>query len=206
MARIDALSPTTRRPLTRLTFAMAKRRFAGKVPEPMLVAARHPQIYRSYLGMEMGLDKASKVDDKLKELAAIKAAAMTGCEFCIDIGSWFGTQHGITEAQLLDLPRYAESQHFDELERLVLDLAVGMTRTPVDVSDALIEQLRTHLTDEQLIELTGSIAVEQYRARFNWALGIGSQEFTEGAVCARPETVPAAAAVNGSRVPAPTAP
>lgn len=203
MARIDALSPTTRRPLIRLSFAMARRRFAGKVPEPMRVAARHRQIYRSYVGMEMGLDQASKVDDRLKELAAVKSAAMAGCEFCIDVGSWIGASHGVTEAQLLSLPDYRESPHFDELERLVLDLAVGMTSTPVDVSDALIEALREHLTDEQLIELCASIAVEQYRARFNWALGIGSEGYTEGAVCARPELP---AALNGRPAPAPSAP
>ncbi|MBJ7518222.1 MAG: carboxymuconolactone decarboxylase family protein [Solirubrobacteraceae bacterium] len=199
MARIEPVPATTRRPLTRLTFAMARRRFAGKVPEPMRVAARHPQIYRSYLGMEMGLDKASKVEFRLKELASIKAAAMTGCEYCIDIGSWFGREHGVTEQQLLDLPRYRESPAFDEVERLVLDLAVGMTRTPVDVSEQLIEDLREHFTDEQVVELCGAIAVEQYRARFNWALGIGSEGYSEGAVCARPET----ASLNGSPAPAP---
>ncbi len=202
MARIEPVPVTTRRPLTRLTFAMARRRFAGKVPEPMRVAARHPQIYRSYLGMEMGLDKASKVEFRLKELASVKAAAMTGCEFCIDIGSWIGREHGVTEQQLLDLPRYRESPHFDDLERLVLDLAVGMTRTPVEVPEQLIEDLREHLTDEQVVELCGAIAVEQYRARFNWALGIGSEGYSEGAVCARPETAP----LNGSPAPAPIAP
>jgi AhpD family alkylhydroperoxidase len=196
MARIEGVSPTTRRPLTRLTFLLARRRFGGQVPEPMLVTARHPKIHRSYLGMEMGLDRASLVDDRLKELAAIKAAAMTGCEFCIDIGSWFGRAHGVTEAQLIDLPRYRESPHFDELERLVLDLAAGMTATPVAVSDDLIAQLREHLSDEQLVELCGSIAVEQYRARFTWALGIGAQGFSEGAVCARPEIPPVPAAVE----------
>lgn len=192
MARIEPVPAGTRRPLIRLTFAMARRRFGGRVPEPMRVAARHPKIYRSYLGMEMGLDKASLVDDRIKELATIKAAAMTGCEFCIDIGSFFGQEHGVTEAQLLDLPRYQESPHFDEVERLVLDLAVGMTRTPVDVSDELIVRLGEHFSDEQIVELCGAIAVEQYRARFNWALGIGSEGYAEGAVCARPE-IPAGA-------------
>ena len=33
--------------------------------------------------------------------------------------------------------------------------------------------------------------MENYRARFNWAFGIGSQGFTEGGFCALPEPVPA---------------
>ena len=70
----------------------------------------------------------------------------------------------------------------------MLDLAVGMTRTPVDVSDELFAALREHFDEAQLVELANEIAIENYRARFNWAFGIGSQNFSEGSFCARPET------------------
>jgi len=63
-----------------------------------------------------------------------------------------------------------------------------MTSTPVDVSDELVSRLREHLDDGQLVELTNAIAWENWRARFNWALGIGSQGFAEGAFCPAPET------------------
>ena len=42
------------------------------------------------------------------------------------------------------------------------------------------------------MELVNEIAVENYRARFDWAFGIGSQGFTEGAFCVRPEQAPQA--------------
>jgi hypothetical protein len=38
-----------------------------------------------------------------------------------------------------------------------------------------------------MVELTTAVALENYRARFNWALGIESQDFSEGAFCAIPE-------------------
>ena len=44
------------------------------------------------------------------------------------------------------------------------------------------------------MELVNEIAVENYRARFDWAFGIGSQGFTEGAFCVRPEQAPQAVA------------
>jgi alkylhydroperoxidase family enzyme len=61
-----------------------------------------------------------------------------------------------------------------------------MTRTPVEVSDALFARLQQHLNNAQLVELTAVIAWENYRARFNHAFGIESANFTEGAVCALP--------------------
>ncbi len=103
------------------------------------------------------------------------------------MGSAVGREHGITELQLQELARYAESDAFSTLEKRVLDYAVAMTRTPVEVSDALFDELRKHLDEAQLVELTAAIAWESYRGRFNHALGVEAQGFSEGAFCPLPE-------------------
>ena len=93
----------------------------------------------------------------------------------------------MTEAQLRDLPAYEESAAFSPLEKLVLDYAVAMTKTPVEVPEALFAQLGQHFTEAQLVELTAAIAWENYRARFDHAFGIEAQGFSEGAYCVLPE-------------------
>ena len=98
-----------------------------------------------------------------------------------------GRANGVTEEQLRELPRYRESDAFSDVERLALDYAVAMTETPVHVSDELFETLRKHFDDAQMIELTAAIAWENFRARFNHAMGIEAQGFSEGAYCALPE-------------------
>ena len=62
-----------------------------------------------------------------------------------------------------------------------------MTATPVDVPEAMFTALRRHFNDEQMIELTATIAWENYRARFDHALAIEAQGFSEGAYCVLPE-------------------
>ncbi len=52
-----------------------------------------------------------------------------------------------------------------------------MSTTPVEVSDELFDRLRTFLSPAQLLELTAGNAWENYRARFNHALGIESMGF-----------------------------
>ena len=69
----------------------------------------------------------------------------------------------------------------------MLDLAVAMTRTPVDVPDELIEDLRKHYDEAQLVELTAAIAWENFRGRFNRTLGIEAGGFAEGSFCPLPE-------------------
>ena len=61
-----------------------------------------------------------------------------------------------------------------------------MTSTPVEVSDALFCRLREHFSDAQIVELTSSIAWENYRARFDHAFGVEAENFSEGAICAIP--------------------
>ncbi len=69
----------------------------------------------------------------------------------------------------------------------MLEYAEAMTRTPVEVPDTLFSALLQHFNEAQLVELTASIAWENYRARFDHAFGIESQGFSEGAFCALPE-------------------
>ena len=88
-----------------------------------------------------------------------------------------GRQAGLTEKQLYDLPAYKESPHFSALEKLVLDYTVEMTKTPVEVPDSLFAALRQHFNEAQMVELTASIASENYRARFDHAFGIEAQGF-----------------------------
>jgi alkylhydroperoxidase family enzyme len=97
-----------------------------------------------------------------------------------------GRTNGITEEQIANLNQYRSDFNFSELERLVLEYADAMTCTPVDVPEALFVRLRERFNEAELVELTSAIAWENYRARFDHALGIEGENFTEGAVCALP--------------------
>ena len=97
-----------------------------------------------------------------------------------------GRAHGITPEQITNLNAYRSDHNFSDAERLVLEYADAMTRTPVDVSDALFVRLCEKFTEAGLVELTSAIAWENYRARYDHAFGIEGENFTEGAVCALP--------------------
>ena len=81
---------------------------------------------------------------------------------------------------------YQTSPLFSDTEKLVLEYADAMTETPVEVSDTLFRKLRGKFTDAQLVELTATLAWENYRARFDHAFGIEAEGFTKGSYCAIP--------------------
>jgi alkylhydroperoxidase family enzyme len=82
---------------------------------------------------------------------------------------------------------YQESDAFDELQKRVLDYAVALTTTPDSANDDLVDELRRHLDEKQLVELTTMIAWENFRARFNRGFDVAAQGFSEGASCPVPE-------------------
>ncbi len=184
MARIEAVSEWEAGPLGRFAYRLSRRRF-GEVAEPLTVMAHHPKLLLGYGLFELVFERSNLVDKRLKSLAVLKAAAMVGCEFCTDIGSALSAAEGITEEQLRELPDFEQSGAFSLLEKLVLAYAVAMTRT---LTDELFAALREHFDEAQLVELTAAIALENYRARFDHAFGIGSQGFSKGSYCAVPET------------------
>jgi len=201
MARIERVSKSDAGLRVKLAYFFTRRQLAritGREPEdiiePLELYAHAPGLMFAYGKLEAASAQQDRVDWRLKVLAGLKAATLTHCEFCIDLGSQVARLSGLSDEQLLALPNYRESDLFTNLEKLVLDYATGMSRTPVEVPDSLFARLREHFDEAQLVELTSAIALENMRGRFNLALGVGAAGFSEGMVCAVPAVPEKAAA------------
>jgi AhpD family alkylhydroperoxidase len=176
-ARIPGVPDGRGGPLTRIAARQARRQL-GHWPQPMRVTARSPWINRGYLGFELALMRARSVDERLVELACLRVAQLADCPFCVSIGTALARARGVEEAKIEAAASDAPQDGVcTEMEALVLDYAAAMTATPAGVSDAMVERLRCHLDDQQLVELTAAIAFENYRARFNHAMGIPPETY-----------------------------
>ncbi len=79
--------------------------------------------------------------------------------------------------KLAEVTAWQDSKLFSEAERLALEYAERITYTDRKVDDALVDQLKQHYSDAQIVELTAAIAMENFRSKFNPALGIEAQGF-----------------------------
>jgi AhpD family alkylhydroperoxidase len=167
----------------------AARRMYGRPMEPTRAIAHHKPLLLGYGAIALAHERyAHALAQRLRHLAMLRAAQLIGCEWCLDFGSWLAQNAGIAEDELRDLARWSESERFDELDRLVLEYADAMTRTPVDVSDELFARLRERFDERQLVELTLTIGLENLYSRTNWALGIEGEGFSDGMFCVRPDS------------------
>jgi alkylhydroperoxidase family enzyme len=195
MARIQGVTQEQAGPIVKLVYRFVRKgmeKMTGREPahgngiEPVEIWAHQPKMMSGMGKFQQAVRKGDAVDERLKNLVELKGAQMIGCEWCVDLGSQICRHSGFSDAELLALPRYRDSDLFTEREKLALDYAVGVMRTPVDVGDELFARLREHFSEPQLVELTALLTVVNLD-RFNAAFGIGSAGFSDGMVCLVPD-------------------
>jgi AhpD family alkylhydroperoxidase len=195
MARIQGVSKRNAGPMVRLIYRLGPRmmrKLTGRDPqtgsglEPMEIWAHQPKMMMGMGRFNQAVRKGKSVDERLKNLVELKGAQMIGCEFCVDLGSQICRNSGLSDEELLALPRYRQSELFSEREKLALDYAVAIMRTPVEVSDELFARMKKHFSDKQIVEITAHLTLVNLD-RFNAAFGIGSAGFSEGMVCVPPD-------------------
>ena len=176
MPRIPLDPPRTR--LYRLAEWYARRTY-GVIPDPLPAMAHNMPVLLTDLGFESSLARWKRLDPTVKALAVMAAAVEIGCSWCVDFGYWVTTNQGVDPVKLQEVPRWRDSDVYSDLERQVMAYAEAVTATPTAVTDEMVAGLRRRLDDAELVELTMMVAVENVRSRFNSALGLTSQGFTE---------------------------
>ena len=79
--------------------------------------------------------------------------------------------------KLAEVATWRDSALFSEAERDALEYAERITYTDRKVDDELVDRLKKHYTEAQIVELTAAIAMENFRSKFNPSLGIEAQGF-----------------------------
>jgi AhpD family alkylhydroperoxidase len=195
VARIDGVPQQQAGPVVKLVYRFMRsgmKKLTGRAPvhgsgiEPVEIWAHQPKMLSGMGKFQQAVRKGKAVDERVKNLVELKGAQMIGCEYCVDLGSQICRNSGCSDDELLALPRYRDSDLFSDREKLALDYAVGVMRTPVDVSDELFARMREQFSEAQLVELTALLTVVNLD-RFNAAFGIGAAGFSDGMVCVAPD-------------------
>jgi alkylhydroperoxidase family enzyme len=72
---------------------------------------------------------------------------------------------------------WRESSAFSSAERVALEYAEAIVATPPTVNRALVERLGEFFEPDMIVEMAAICAWENYRARFNVALGVEGHTF-----------------------------
>ncbi|WP_432476315.1 carboxymuconolactone decarboxylase family protein [Nocardioides sp. GXQ0305] len=165
------------------------RRTYGEVPDNAYVLWHNRKVLRAIFGFEQKVARLDALDPHLQTFAQMASAGVIGCSWCLDFGYFLAHREGLDERKVREVPRWRESGVFTTLERDVMEYAEAMSATPPTVTDEMVAGLRDRLGDPAVVELTALVAIENERSRFNSAMGLASQGYSE--VCELPLAVPA---------------
>jgi len=177
------MTGTTRIPRTEITglygnvVKMVMRKMVGGVPAGAEVLWNHPTIFKDSMKLGARTEKWDELDKNLATFAVMAAAAEIGCSFCLDLNYFMAHNKGLDEVKAREVPRWRESDVFTTLERQVMEYAVAMCRTPLEVTDELSDALLSQLGAAGLVELASRVGFMNFSARSNVALGIHSEQY-----------------------------
>jgi alkylhydroperoxidase family enzyme len=105
-------------------------------------------------GFQFYRNPSRKLDPKLRELGQMRAGWARASQFVFSQHCKAGRDAGLAEAQIQAIPSWATATCFSPAERAVLAYTDCLVLDGGRVPDALFAELKRHLSDEEILELT----------------------------------------------------
>jgi uncharacterized peroxidase-related enzyme len=152
----------------------------GQLLKPALLWAREPKLFAAVASLYGVLDRrSSPVSPLLRSLVTVRVSQINWCHFCVDINSAVLAKRDGSMDKVEALGNWRQSDLFTDQERTVLEYAEAMTDTNIQVSDDLVERLRTWFDEDGIVELTALVAFQNLSSKFNSALAMPPQGFCQ---------------------------
>lgn len=166
MNRIAPLPPQ-QDPLLQDAFDVYKRSL-GFVPNSILIMQRRPKMVAALSQLAASIwDKESTVDIGFKRLLAHMASRAHGCQYCMAHTAGAALRLGVDEKKLDDLWGYQTSPLYSPAERVALDFALAAGSVPNAVDDEMFARMKQFWSDDDIVEITGVIALFGFMNRWN---------------------------------------
>lgn len=158
--------------LMKLAYRLTKRQY-GKVISPLkVIYARRPRLM--FFGKKiLDIEKKIKLDRNDKLLIRNYISHLNHCSFCSDLARYEAARHDLANQKIIELLNFRQSEQFSEKEKSLLTY-VDEVATLKNASDETFARLRSHYTDEQIIDITWISATEHYFNLLARPLGVGS--------------------------------
>lgn len=99
------------------------------------------------------------IDAKLRAAVEILISQINGCVYCVDLHTTQAREAGETQQRLDCLAVWQECPFFNQSEKAAFAWAHAVTRLPDSgAPENLFRDLKTHFSDEQIVDLTLIIA------------------------------------------------
>ena len=176
MARVPLLEKDQADPMVKELFQKIEDNGA-QIIKLYKAVANSPYVVRDFVRMGNALFRRTELPPKLRELAILRVANLSGCEYERRQHVPIAKLVGISQEQIDAMEDWASSSSFNEVERAALQYTDEVAQN-VAAKDGTFSTLRNHLNNREIVELTLSIGYWGMLARVLVALEIDMDEQT----------------------------
>jgi len=105
-------------------------------------------------GFRFYRDEKRVIDPKLRELGQTRAGYVVGSQFVFSQHCKASRDVGLTEEQIDAIPHWSTATCFSDVERAVLAYTDALVLERGRVPETLFDTLKSHLSDEEILEFT----------------------------------------------------
>lgn len=144
----------------------------GFCPNSVLTMQRRPAIARSFIELNKSvMENHGRVTSALKRLVGYVSSNATGCRYCQAHTIRAAERYGAEREQLENVWEFRTHPAFSDAERAALEFSIAASQVPNAVDEPVMEALRAHWDDGEIVELLGVIALFGYLNRWNDSMG-----------------------------------
>lgn len=156
MARIAKIEPEDWDP--RLQAALKPQDRTPLEQGLMRYFAHTPELALGVAGLGGALKRNRTLPDRLVELVRLRVAFHNQCRSCMAIRYSDAVADGVTEDLVCSLERPYEAPGLTDAERLAIRYGELFATNHLAIDDPLLDQLREHFTEAQIVELAITVA------------------------------------------------
>ncbi|CAF3101093.1 unnamed protein product [Rotaria socialis] len=144
----------------------------GFCPNSVLTMQHRPAIATAFIQLNKAvMNNQGRVTSALKRLIGYVSSSKAGCQYCQAHTILAAERYGATAEQLAFICQYSTHPAFSTAERAALDFAVAASTVPNAVNSGIIENLRQHWDEGEIVEILGVIGLFGYLNRWNDSMG-----------------------------------
>lgn len=130
----------------------------GRVANALRVAAHSPKVAQALLGFMIPAireEVSGVLGVRIKALAILKTSMLNGCDYCIGHNTQLGRAVGFSDDQIEALEGdYLGSDLFTADEKAAIAWAECLTLRTYREKPEVMEELKKHYSNEQIVEIT----------------------------------------------------
>ena len=144
----------------------------GFCPNSVLTMQHRPAIATAFIQLNKAvMANQGRVTSALKRLIGYVSSTKAGCQYCRAHTILAAERYGAAEEQLAHICEYATHAAFDAAERAALDFAIGASSVPNGVNSSMMDNLRQHWNEGEIVEILGVVSLFGYLNRWNDSMG-----------------------------------